>query len=620
MLLNLSLLQKDLKEGAFEIADTVGIAHSDSAKPVVAEKSDLPSVSVTDEKVVICYNKKVEFFRMLSMVKDLKNGESYSETPRHTSLSYMADQSRNAVFNVPSAKRMVRYLAALGYTEFMLYTEDTYEIEGEDYFGYMRGRWTKQELRDLDAYALMFGIELVPCIQTLAHLERMFVWSHYAPINDKSSVMLVGEPETYKLIEKMFATCAECFTSRKINIGMDEALDLGLGKYLDRNGYRRRYDIITEHLEKVLEIAKKYGFSASIWSDMYFRLTFGGSYYSKTGSIPKDVIDAVPNDVTLVYWDYYATDVELFRNMLKCHKDFNNPVAFAGGVQKWGNFASCTKLTLDIESMHIDECIDFGITDIMTTGWGDNGAEASHFSIMPGLTLYAEKCYNGSSDIKSRFESLFGVELEAFNLMSDVNYPDKPVEEVRKHEHFARLLLYSDAMLGIFNKHIDRDRYTEFYEDIAEKLEKYTDNKDFGYIIDVIAKLAKVDAYKSALPIDMRKAYEKGDKEALATIVNVTIPKTVEAVGALTLAFEKMWLYESRPFGLETHQLRLGGLARRLEGIGSRISSYLCGDTDSLPELEQKILYADDRGEDYEGSLFPKGFGTWTKVSTPAIL
>jgi hypothetical protein len=239
---------------------------------------------------------------------------------------------------------------------------------------------------------------------------------------------------------------------------------------------------------------------------------------------------------------------------------------------------------------------------------------------MPGLTLYAEKCYNGSSDIESRFESLFDIDFEAFNLMSDVNYPDKPVEEVRKHEHFARLLLYSDAMLGVFNKHIDRDRFVPFYEDMASKLEKYSDNKNFGYMVDVIAKLAKVDAYKSALPIDMRKAYESGDKEALATIANVTIPETVKAVGALTLAFEKMWLFESRPFGLETHQLRLGGLARRLEGIAQRLNCYVDGSTDSLPELEEKLLYADDRAEDFEGSLFPRGFGTWTKVSTPAIL
>ena len=45
-----------------------------------------------------------------------------------------------------------------------------------------------------------------------------------------------------------------------------------------------------------------------MWSDMYFRLAFGGKYYSTTGSIPKEVVATVPEDVTLVYWDYYTTD------------------------------------------------------------------------------------------------------------------------------------------------------------------------------------------------------------------------------------------------------------------------------------------------------------------------
>ena len=32
-----------------------------------------------------------------------------------------------------------------------LYTEDVYEPEGEAYFGYLRGRYTKRELKELDA-------------------------------------------------------------------------------------------------------------------------------------------------------------------------------------------------------------------------------------------------------------------------------------------------------------------------------------------------------------------------------------------------------------------------------------------------------------------------------------
>ena len=131
----------------------------------------------------------------------------------------MLDMSRNGVMRVSEVKRYVDYISAFGYNSLQLYTEDTYEMEGEPFFGYLRGRYTREELKEIDAYCLSKGVELIPCIQTLAHLNQIFRWDAYAPINDTRDILLVGDERTYALIDKMFKTAAECFTSRKINIG-----------------------------------------------------------------------------------------------------------------------------------------------------------------------------------------------------------------------------------------------------------------------------------------------------------------------------------------------------------------------------------------------------------------
>lgn len=125
----------------------------------------------------------------------------------------MADCSRNAVMNVTFAKSYIRTLACMGFNMLELYTEDTYEIAGEPYFGYMRGRFSAAELKELDAYGRMFGVELVPCIQTLAHLNAITRWPRYAPMIDCNDILLAGDDRTYELVDKMFATLAECFTS-----------------------------------------------------------------------------------------------------------------------------------------------------------------------------------------------------------------------------------------------------------------------------------------------------------------------------------------------------------------------------------------------------------------------
>ena len=156
-----------------------------------------------------------------------------------------------------------------------LYTADTYEIEGHPYFGYMRGRYSAEEIRDIDNYCSVRGIELVPCIQTLAHLNGIARWKEYEPIIDCNDILLVGDERTYELIESMFKAVTSMFSSKRIHIGMDEAWMLGAGKYLRKNGYKEQKDIMKEHLMRVLEIAKRYGLEPMMWSDMFFQMSIG---------------------------------------------------------------------------------------------------------------------------------------------------------------------------------------------------------------------------------------------------------------------------------------------------------------------------------------------------------
>ena len=67
------------------------------------------------------------------------------------SLGVMVDCSRDAVYTVGSLKKYISLLAKMGYNSLQLYTEDTYEADGEPQFGYLRGRYSKAELKELTA-------------------------------------------------------------------------------------------------------------------------------------------------------------------------------------------------------------------------------------------------------------------------------------------------------------------------------------------------------------------------------------------------------------------------------------------------------------------------------------
>ena len=146
----------------------------------------------------------------------------------------MLDMSRNAVMKPEEVKNYACVLKSLGYNMIQLYTEDTYEVEGEPYFGYLRGRYSFEEQKDIVDYCESIGVEVIPCIQTLAHLNQAFRWNTYKRINDTGDILLVGEERTYELIENMIKTLKKSFKSEYVHIGMDEAHMLGLGKYLDK--------------------------------------------------------------------------------------------------------------------------------------------------------------------------------------------------------------------------------------------------------------------------------------------------------------------------------------------------------------------------------------------------
>ena len=127
----------------------------------------------------------------------------------------MLDCSRNAVPDLHTLKKWVDLTASLGYNTLLLYTEDTYEVPDEPYFGYMRGRYTQAELRELDAYANERGMTIMPCIQTLAHLYAIKRWPEYWPHFDTDDILLAGDERVYTLIDPGRHLAGNCRDQRQ---------------------------------------------------------------------------------------------------------------------------------------------------------------------------------------------------------------------------------------------------------------------------------------------------------------------------------------------------------------------------------------------------------------------
>lgn len=500
----------------------------------------------------------------------------------------MLDMSRNAVMKPSEIKRFADVIKSFGYNMIQIYTEDTYEVEGEPYFGYLRGRYSKDELRDVVSYCNSIGIEVIPCIQTLAHLNQIFMWDEYKKIQDVDDILLVDDERTYELIDNMFKSVKECFTNDIVHIGMDEAHMLGLGKFFDRHGAENRFDILHRHLEKVIEIAKKYELKPIMWSDMFFRLANKGAYVlNDTSLITDEVIAAKPDGVDLVYWDYYSNDKQNYDIMLDAHKKFGGETWFAGGAWSWRGFAANNEWTLRSMTPAMSSCKEKNIDNIFITMWGDDGKECSYWSLLPSL-FAIKKIYDGENDmekIKSEFKSLTG---EAFDDMMLLDLPVDIGACPRNERAYHKYLLYSDAFLGFLDS-LDYNSCREEYEALANRLESIAKISDYGYIYESHAALCRTLALKHDLGKRTREAYKSGDSEKLDKVIE-DFSSCVEALEVFIDKFRKLWLKENKPHGFDVQEIRLGGLLLRLRSQKERLVAYRSGEVDKIDELCEELL------------------------------
>lgn len=555
--------------------------------------------------VTIRYGRKTDAFRALGRVmgecqNGLKPGE-FTEQPRMDLLGVMVDVSRNGVLRPEAARAFMRRLALMGYNSLMLYAEDTYEVPGEPFFGYLRGRYTRQEMKALDDYADALGIEMFPCIQTLAHLSQILQWPAYRANRDTDDILLAGDKPTLQLVEKMIAAASAPFRSRRIHIGMDEAHGIGTGEFRRRFGEQNRFEILNNHLARVRTICRKLGLKPMIWSDMFFRLgSKTHDYYDRKAVIPPAVAARIPKDVELVYWDYYHLDQGFYEDMIEGHRALGSEPLMAGGVWTWNHFWADLPFALAVSDACLKACKRKQVRQVFLTLWGDDGMECDLFSALPGLQFCAEHAYADDVDsalLEANFRGSCDADYSTWLKAAGLDCIPDPKQRAPTTTNVSKWLLWQDPILGFLDPHVDdlpalAAHYAALSQALARAATPATGDRRLGFP----AAVAKVLALKCVLRRRVAAAYRRGDRKRLRGLLVHDLPVLRQAVDDLWRRHRRLWLELYKPFGLEVLECRYGGLRTRLESFSERLRDYLDGKAPSIPELEAKLekIYAGD--------------------------
>ncbi|MBP1988868.1 family 20 glycosylhydrolase [Paenibacillus eucommiae] len=608
MNLHFILEDSELEAGIQIFAAEFQFTVSEDGMPVqVTQKNENKIVVVYEgDKAHIHYEHKHQFFRALGLLLESLQHEQecdITEVPQFSMNGPMIDISQgNAVLQADTLRRLITKMAAMGLNMLMLYAEDSFEVVEQPYFGYMRGRYTQEEIRACDDYADQFGIELIPCIQTLSHLSDVLKWNDFNDIKEDRETLLVGEEKTYAFIEQMIVAATNPVRTKRIHIGMDEALKLGQGNYLLKNGLRSKFEIMNEHLAKVLQITEKYGLKPMIWSDMYFRAGAGMSdNYDRDMVLPASILEEMPKGIQHIYWDYYHYDVDFYIDFIRKHKQFGSTPIFAGGIWNWKGFCLNYGATFAATDAAMTACKKEGIKEIIATLWGDDGTECHIYSALLGLQLFAEHGYAEQLDegkLKRRFEFCTGGHYDDF---MDIRFVDEipgTSEGNLETANPSRYLLWQQVLMGMFDKNIDGLPIAEHYAKLAlHYAQAVQRNGEWGQVFEILQRLCHVLAVKSEIGLRITRDYRAGDVTSLQHYAQVELVDLIARVEDLRECHLSQWHQLYKPFGWEVIDFRYGGLLASLKTTIRRLDDYAGGRTGRLEELEQeRLLYQGQEG------------------------
>ncbi len=584
-------LPQNAPEALKILREDLGFEPGQGGLTVTCRRGEALEVHSDGKQVELTWSRPVELYRGLSLIPQPLEPIHIRQKAGFQEVGPMFDCSRNAVLTPETMRFFLRKMALMGLNLGMLYTEDTYEVPEQPFFGYKRGRYTAQELRALDDYAYTLGIELCPCIQTLGHLREVLRWPGFQKYKENDEVLLADSEETYVLLEQMIRAATAPYRSKKIHLGMDEAFGVGLGKHLQKYGYEDPHAIMGRHLKRVLDITEKLGLDAMMWSDMYFQLE--GSGYYDSGEPTQAAKDAVDPRATLVYWDYYHDNRAFYEDMFRKHKILSPKTAFAGGLWNWTGPAIDYPVAIANTVPALEAARTYRVQTVLATMWGDDGAESNLLSALLGLQLYGELTYAEDYDeaaLHARFARCCGAKAQAFLDISLLNTVPGIVSTTAYPSNFLKIMFYQDPLVQLFEedtKDLDMSRH---YAALVGLYARHArENPDYALLFDFFTALAQTLAMKCRWHEQAAKAVRTGDRDT-ALILAQDIAPTVDALETLRLSWRKLWESTNRPQGFEVLDGRMGAIRARLTTAGEKMSEYAAGTRQDIPELTEPTL------------------------------
>ena len=516
------------------------------------------------------------------------------------------DISRGQVSNMKNFKRIIDFIARYKMNIYMPYLEDMLEFKEYPSIGVGRGRLSKKEVNEIVKYATERYIDVIPAFQTLGHFENILTQKEFVDYAEYpgAASLAVTEEKTYTLLENMLSEVFELFPSKYINIGADESYDVGSGKSKNLAKKIGTAEVHAEHYNKIFNFCKENGKEVMMYSDVILSYT--------------DILELIPNDVTIIDWHYGANTSYSSTKIFK-----NAGFKYIVSPSVW-NFRT-TFPTYQIALPNIKSIIGDGLLNgsngMINSNWGDYGSETFKEFVLFGYAWSAQCSWNYKASSLSEFNNRFFTDffgVDDYKLNSLYKTFSTQLNQMQWHEVWRHpaLNLPAGAWWG---SRINREEITswmnwtlpEAFKTIEEFESHVTKNRDHLDLLRFIIYLnywyqnkLKANYYLtsiiklSQLREDLSKKKKNKDK-IKSDIVNLErrledinlgklIDNNISQLNNLKKQYQKLWLIYYKKENLNLIMDKFDRLISYFEETKDAFYTEKFGS----PEIESEWIYA----------------------------
>lgn len=302
------------------------------------------------------------------------------------------DISRGQISTMDNFKEIVRFLAMHKMNVYMPYIENVFDFKSFPDFSKGRAPLTAEEVGQLDDYARLYHVQIIPIFETLGHMEDILQKSEfekYAEFPGAASVNISSD-STYEFMKTLLSEIAPAFSNKYFNMAADESYDVGLGAsrhFVDSLGIDMAH---AQYYKKIYDILKSLGKEVMMYGDIILK--------------NPSILSEIPKDITIVDWEYGASfdypSVQKFKaagfKFIVSPAIWNFTGPFPNFYNSYANIEYFTR-----------EGYEAGAVGVIVSTWNDNGAAELRELNYPGYAWSAQCAWNPENSSTAEFETVF---------------------------------------------------------------------------------------------------------------------------------------------------------------------------------------------------------------------